>query len=585
MLSKIRLYLKRKAGLPKIRRIFAVKFSANMEWLKELIWGSSVAHTVLVYSLVVAIGVALGKIKVFGVSLGITFVLFAGIALGHYGFAVNHDVLEFVKDFGLILFVFAIGLQVGPGFFSSFKKGGIRLNFLAMIIVLLGGLTTLVIHFITGMPLSVMVGVMSGAVTNTPGLGAAQEALKQVGADPATGDIPDIGLGYAVAYPLGVLGIIFTMLLLRKVSHISLSGELKAFEQKQHPADSLPEKVCIKVKNPDFVNKTILQISRMIHSEVVISRILHDGEVYAPSSGSVVFEDDVLLVVAKKGLLDALVDKMGIRSDINIGGATGKLISTQVLVTKRAVIGKDLGSLKLRNRYNINITRVYRSGIEFIALPEMKLQMGDKLTIVGEEAVVSKVAEELGNSIKRLNDPNIIPLFIGILLGVLFGSIPFMIPGMPNPIKLGLAGGPLIIAILLSRYGYRFSLTSYTTPSANLMLRELGIVLFLASIGLKSGEKFIPTLLSGDGLIWMGYGVIITLVPILLVSFFSRWVLKMNYFEICGLLSGSMTDPPALAYANGIAQSEAPAIAYATVYPLVMFLRILVPQLMILMFL
>lgn len=543
------------------------------------------AHTVLIYALVVAVGVALGKIKVFGVSLGITFVLFAGIALGHFGFGVNNEVLEFVKDFGLILFVFSIGLQVGPGFFASFKKGGITLNLLALAIVLLGGLTTLVIHFVTGMPLSVMVGVMSGAVTNTPGLGAAQEALKQVGADPVTGQVPDIGLGYAVAYPFGVLGIIMTMLVLRRFNRISLTTELAAFEQRQHPADEVPERVCVKLTNPEFFNKTILQISRMIPSEMVISRVLHDGELYAPSSGSVVFEDDVLLVVAKKGVLNHVVTLLGVKSDLDLSGAPGNLVSHQVLVTRRYVIGKALGSLKLRNRYNINITRVVRSGIEFIASPSLHLQMGDKLTVVGTEESVHKVADELGDSIKRLNEPNIIPLFIGILLGVILGSIPLMIPSMPNPIKLGLAGGPLIIAILLSRYGYRFSLTSYTTPSANLMLRELGIVLFLASIGLRSGEKFIPTLLSGDGLIWMGYGAIITLVPILLVSFFSRWVLKMNYFEICGLLSGSMTDPPALAYANGIAQSEAPAVAYATVYPLVMFLRILVPQLLILFFL
>jgi len=555
-----------------------------MEWLNQLIWGETVAHTVLIYSLVVAAGVALGKVKIFGVSLGITFVLFAGIAIGHFGFRINHDVLEFMKDFGLILFVFSIGLQVGPGFFSSFKKGGITLNFLALSIVLLGGLTTLVIHFITGMPLSVMVGVMSGAVTNTPGLGAAQEALKQANAGAEAGSVPDIGLGYAVAYPFGVLGIILTMLMLRKTSHISLQKELAAFEQQAHPADALPEKVSVKVTNPDFFNKTIFTISRKIHKEIVISRVLHEGELYAPNSGSVIFEEDVLLVVAQKGLLNEVIQQLGVVSDMDISGASGTLVSRQVLVTNRAVFGKKLGTLHLRTKYNINFTRVLRAGIEFMASPKLKLQMGDKLTVVGDEKAIDKVAELLGNSIKRLNEPNMIPIFVGILLGVVLGSIPLMVPGMPNPIKLGLAGGPLIVAILLSRYGYRFSLASYTTPSANLMLRELGIVLFLASIGIKSGEKFIPTLLSGDGFIWMGYGAIITMVPIFLVGFFSRFVLKMNYFKICGLISGSMTDPPALAYANGIAQSEAPAVAYATVYPLVMFLRIVVPQLMILFF-
>ena len=556
-----------------------------MNWLNDLIWGNSVAHTVLIYSIVVAIGVALGKVKIFGVSLGITFVLFAGIAIGHFGFAVNHEVLDFIKDFGLILFVFAIGLQVGPGFFASFKEGGIKLNLLAVMIVLLGAGTTLVIHFISGMPLSELVGVMSGAVTNTPGLGAAQEALKQAGADPATGTIPDIGLGYAVAYPFGVLGIITTLLLIRRVYHISVQRELSEFESHLHPVDDIPEKICIRVTNDKVIGKSIYELSRILDIGLVVSRILHEGDLFVPSNETVLQKEDVILVVTRKRNVAEIIQQVGEESDMDISGAAGKLISNQILVTRTSVIGKTLGSLKLRNRYNINITRVLRSGIEFVASPKLKLQIGDKLTVVGEEDAVNKVILELGNSIKRLNEPNLIPIFIGILLGVVLGSIPMMIPGIPNPVKLGLAGGPLIIAILISRYGYRFSLTSYTTPSANLMLRELGIVLFLASIGIKSGEKFIPTLMSGDGFIWMGYGALITLLPILIIGFFSRAVLKMNYFEICGLISGSMTDPPALAYSNGIAQSEAPAVAYAAVYPLVMFLRILVPQLMILVFL
>jgi putative transport protein len=428
-----------------------------------------------------------------------------------------------------------------------------------------------------------LVGIMSGAVTNTPGLGAAQQVLKQVSAS-ADANVPYIGLGYAVAYPFGVIGIILTMLVLRKANRIDIQNELEQFNQYQHPAENFPEKISIRVDHPQVINKTIQEISHQLHSNIVISRILHNGEIHTPTSETVVYENDIILVVAQKGVLHEIVKQIGSLSDMDLTAKTGKLSSKHVMVTNKSVFGKKLGDLKLRSKYNINITRVYRSGIEFVASPLLTLQMGDRLTIVGDEVSIDKAAQKLGDSLKRLNEPNIIPIFIGILLGVILGSIPILIPGIPNPLKLGLAGGPLIIAILLSKYGHKFSLTSYTTPGANLMLREIGIVLFLASVGIKAGEKFIPTLLSGDGFIWMGYGAIITLVPILMVGFFSRYILKRNYFEICGLLSGSMTDPPALAYANSIAQSEAPTIAYATVYPLVMFSRILVAQLLILLF-
>lgn len=556
-----------------------------MDWLNDLLWKETVAHTILVYSLVIALGVALGKIKIFGVSLGITFVLFAGIAVAHFGLKVNMEQLDFIKDFGLILFVFSIGLQVGPGFFSSFKKGGLSLNLMALAIILLGAATTLIIHFVSGMSLPMLVGIMSGAVTNTPGLGAAQQVLKQVSAATADANIPNIGLGYAVAYPFGVIGIILSMLVLRKVNRINIHTELEQFNEFQHPVDSLPEKISIRVDNPQIFNKTIFQICQQLQSTIVISRILHNGEIQTPTSETVVYENDIMLVVAQKSILNDIVKKIGSLSSMDLVAKTGKLSSRHIMVTNKSVFGKKLGDLKLRSKYNINITRVYRSGIEFVASPLLTLQMGDRLTIVGDEISMDKAAEKLGDSLKRLNEPNIIPIFIGILLGVILGSLPILIPGIPNPLKLGLAGGPLIIAILISKYGYKFSLTSYTTPGANLMLREIGIVLFLASVGIKAGEKFIPTLLSGDGFIWMGYGAIITLIPILIVGFFSRYILKRNYFEICGLLAGSMTDPPALAYANSIAQSEAPTIAYATVYPLVMFSRILVAQLLILLFL
>jgi len=552
-----------------------------MSWLIDLFLKETVAHTILVYSLIIVIGVFLGKLKVSGISLGITFVLFAGLAAGHFGLSANHLVIEFVKDFGLILFVFSIGLQVGPGFFSSFKKGGLSLNLMAMIIVLLGAATTLALHYITGTSLPMLVGVMSGAVTNTPGLGAAQQALVQVSGN---APVPEIGLGYAVAYPFGVLGIILTMFAIRKFLGINVQKEIEQFNLDLHPTETLPEKRSILVTNREIFNKTIFEISRMINREVVVSRILRNGELILAASETEVQENDIILVVTQKGLIAEVVSLIGKESDMDISAKSGKLISRRIMVTNKDVFGKNLGSLKLRTRYNINITRVYRSGIELVATPNLILQMGDRLTVVGDEKSMEMVIEQLGNSIKRLNEPNIVPIFIGILLGVILGSIPFHIPGIANPIRLGLAGGPLIVAILLSKYGYKFSLVSYTTPSANLMLREIGIVLFLASVGLVAGEKFIPTLLSGDGLIWMGYGALITLLPLLIVGFFSRIYLGKNYLEICGLLSGSMTDPPALAFANSIAQSEAPAVAYATVYPLVMFLRIFVAQMLVLLF-
>ncbi len=555
-----------------------------MNWINDLLWSETVAHTILIYSFVIAAGIALGKIKIWGISLGITFVLFAGILVGHLGFKVNTEMLDFIKEFGLILFVFSIGLQVGPGFFESFKKGGLTLNLLALSIVLLGGLTTIVLHFITGMSMPMLVGVMSGAVTNTPGLGAAQQALTQISTNLPDANIPAIGLGYAVAYPFGVVGIILTMLLIRKIAKINIQKELIDYTQLQNPTEEFPEKVCVNVKNPALFGKRIDEISQSLDSDIIISRILHDGVFYSAKANSSIYENDILLIVTKKQHIENVIKKFGVKSELDIFSESHKLKSKQVLVTNNQVIGKNLGSLKLRTNFNINITRIYRSGIELIALPQLKLQMGDKLTVVGEDADIDKVALIIGNSVKRINEPNLIPIFIGILMGILLGSIPFTFPGIPNPVKLGLAGGPLIIAILLSKYGYRFSMISYTTPSANLMLREIGIVLFLASVGIKSGEKFIPTLMSGDGFIWMSYGAIITLVPILIIGFFARIVLKKNFFEICGLISGSMTDPPALAYANSIAQNEAPAIAYATVYPLVMFLRILVAQLIILFF-
>lgn len=552
-----------------------------MNWLNDLIFGNTVAHTILIYSIIIVTGVWLGKIKVYGISLGITFVLFAGIAAGHLGLTTDHAVIDFIKDFGLILFVFSIGLMVGPGFFSSFKKGGISLNLLALTIVSLGALTTILLHYISGISMPVMVGIMSGAVTNTPGLGAAQQALAQAsGGNP----VPQTGLGYAVAYPFGVLGIIITMFLIRSLFRIDIRNELNAFTQHHHPKESLPEKVSITVKNLRVTGSTIREVTGMIKYEFIISRLMREGNIMLPVSETVLRENDIILVVTQKKYIDEVLSLIGKKSNTDISKSSGPIQVRQVLVTNKKVAGKEIADLRIRSKYNVNITRVHRAGIELVAIPGFRLQLGDKLTCVGDELSIGNVASELGNSVKRLDEPNLIPIFLGVLAGVLLGSVPLHIPGVVRPLSLGLAGGPLIVAILLSRYGYKFSLVSYTTPSANLMLREIGIVLFLASVGITAGEKFIPTLTSGEGFVWMGYGAIITLLPLLVVGLYARMRLKKNFLEICGLLSGSMTDPPALAYANSLADCEGPAIAYATVYPLVMFLRIFTAQILILLF-
>jgi putative transport protein len=553
-----------------------------MEWFSDLLFKQGVAHTILIYSIVISVGVFLGKIKVKGISFGIAFVLFAGLAISHFGFTANHDVVDFIRDFGLILFVFSIGLQVGPGFFSSFRKGGLTLNILSLSVVVLGAGTVIAIHLITGMSMPMLVGVMSGAVTNTPGLGAAQQTLAQISGG---AEVPQIGLGYAVAYPFGVLGIIITMILLKRILKVDIETELDSYNKTIHPSEQLPERMSIQVTSRKVIGATIREITSTINHPFVISRILHNGDLLAAGSDSVLYENDIVLVVATRGAMPAIIAQIGIESEMDLTAKSGLLISRRILVTNREVFGKRIGSLNLRTKYNINITRIYRAGIELVAEPGLRLQMGDKLTVVGDEGSLGKVIKELGNSIKRLDEPNIIPIFVGILLGVILGSIPFHIPGVSNPVKLGLAGGPLIVALLLSKYGYKFQLVSYTTPSANLMLREIGIVLFLASVGISSGEKFIPALRSGDGVLWMVYGSVITLIPLITVGLFARLVMKRNFLEVCGLLAGSMTDPPALAFAGNISKSEAPAVAYATIYPLVMFLRIFAAQLLILLFL
>jgi Predicted permease len=559
-----------------------------MDWIKELLWGGGIAHSILLLSVVIAFGIQLGKIKVFGVSLGITMVLFVGIILSHFGFTINHEINHFFKEFGLILFVYTVGLQVGPGFFSSFKQGGITLNMLAAGVVFLGVIVTVSLHYITGLPMSTMVGIMSGAVTNTPGLGAAQQAFSDANA----GVIDDtIALGYAVAYPLGVVGIILSILAVRFIFRISMDDEANRLREESEKNNSGATKaVSMVVKNPAVFNKTIGEISSLIeHDSFVISRIWrHDNKlIEIADTESVLQENDKIFVVTTEHELELISTLIGEIIEMERKQwirLESQFISRRILITNSSLNGKRLGRLQLRKTYGINITRISRAGVELLATPGLSLQVGDTVHVIGTETAIENVEKVLGNSLKRLNEPHLIPIFIGIALGMLVGSIPFAFPGIPQPVKLGLAGGPLIVAILISRFGYKLNMVSYTTQSANLMLREVGITLFLACVGLGAGEKFVETIVNG-GYAWIGYGFLITVIPLLIIGFIGRYFCKINYLTLMGLLAGSTTDPPALAYSNATTGNDAPAVGYATVYPLTMFLRVLSAQLLILLFL
>lgn len=557
-----------------------------MDWLKELLWGEGIAHSVLLFALVIAVGIALGKIKFFGISLGITFVLFVGILLGHFGFSINHEVLHFMKEFGLILFVYSVGLQVGPGFFSSFKKGGIRLNVLASGIVFIGVLITIILHFVTGIPMQTMVGILSGAVTNTPGLGAAQQAYYDV---KGVSD-PTIAMGYAVAYPLAVVGIIFSIIGIKYFFRIKFEKENEDLKSVSDQKGGSVTLVSLEVKNPALFNKNIYSISQLIDKKFIVSRVLHDQteKIEIASSRTVLNEGDKIFVATVPENIDSITAFIGQTIDMsqdewNI--LDKQLVSRRILITKHSINGKSVGQLNLRANFGINITRVNRSGVDLIAQPNLQLQIGDRVTVVGEENAIKSVEALLGNQLKRLNEPNLIPIFVGIFLGVLLGSIPIAFPGIPQPVKLGLAGGPLIVAILMSVFGPKYKLVTYTTMSANLMLREIGICFFLACVGLGAGENFIDTIVNDGGLRWVGLGVIITVIPLLVIGIIGRGIYKINYFTLMGLMAGSMTDPPALAYSNATAGNDAPAVSYASVYPLTMFLRVLSAQLLILIFL
>ena len=556
-----------------------------MSWLNELLWGEGIAHSVMLLAFVIAAGIQLGKIKIFGISLGITFVLFVGILLGQIGFKMNHEVLHFMKEFGLILFVYSVGMQVGPGFFSSFKKGGITLNMLACGIVLLGVATTIILHFVTGVPMATMVGILSGAVTNTPGLGAAQQAYNDVfGTTDNT-----IALGYAVAYPLGVVGIILSLIVIRYVFRVSFEKENEALNATEGKNTNEAKPISLMVKNPAIFNKSVSEVSALIENrDFVISRISHvNNEVEIPSSTTVLCENDKIFVITTERDAEALRTFIGEEIDMDRKEWIRKdsqFVNRRILITKSELNGKRLGTLKLRNLYGVNITRVNRSGVDLVANPNLTLQVGDRVNVVGTESAIESVEKVLGNSMKRLNEPNLLFIFVGIFLGIFLGSIPFVFPGIPQPVKLGLAGGPLIVSILISRFGYKYKLVTYTTMSANLMLREIGITLFLACVGIGAGDGFIDTIVNNGGLSWIGYGFAITTIPLLIIGTIGRYFLKLNYFTLMGLIAGSTTDPPALAYANMTAGNDAPAVGYATVYPLTMFLRVLTAQLLILFF-
>lgn len=557
-----------------------------MEWLNSLFfgnesfWGGGVAHSVLILALVIALGIMLGKIKVAGISLGVTWILFVGIIFSHFGMRLNEHLIHFMKEFGLILFVYSIGLQVGPGFFSSFKKGGVRLNLLATMVVCAGVLVTCGLYVITGLPVTTMVGILSGAVTNTPGLGAAQQAYSDM-----TGiDSPDIALGYAVAYPLGVIGIILSMMVLRRVFRIDFAKEeKKALDTMDVQHDSVAQPHSLSVVNPALEDKSIRELQGLVNRDFVISRIRRQGgEIEIADDDTLLHVGDQILVVTTPRDAAAITAFIGRDVQVEWEQLDKRLISRRILITKPELNGKSLAQLKLHAGFVVSITRVNRAGVDLIAQPSLQLQMGDRVTVVGTEVSIANVEKVLGNSMKRLNAPNLIPIFIGIVLGVMLGSLPFTFPGIPQPVKLGLAGGPLIVSILISRFGPKFKLVTYTTMSANLMLREVGIALFLACVGLGAGEEFVETIIDGGGYAWIGYGAIITILPLLIVGVIGRLWFKVDYFTLIGVMAGATTDPPALAYSNDLAGNDIPSVGYATVYPLTMFLRVLSAQLLIL---
>lgn len=556
-----------------------------MNWLQDLLTNpNSIAHIVALYAFVIAAGVLLGKIKFFGISLGVTFVLFVGILAGHFGFTGNPAILSFVQDFGLILFVFCIGLQVGPSFFSSFKRGGITLNLLAVGIVFLNIAVALILYFaLQGrVDIPMMVGILCGAVTNTPGLGAANEALQQLHYQG-----PEIAMGYACAYPLGMMGIILSMIIIRYICRVDVQRDSDEIQKEEEANPHMkPYTISLKVQNEALSGKTLSQVQNFLARDFVCTRIIQDGHMITPNANTVLRLGDRMFLVCAEDDSEAIMAFIGpkIEQDWDATNQQDKpMVSRRILVTQPNINGKTLGELHFSSMYGVNVTRVNRSGMDLFAARQLRLQVGDRVMVVGPQDAIERVANLLGNQLRRLDHPNIVTIFVGILCGILFGSLPIAIPGMPTPVKLGLAGGPLIISILIGRFGHKVKLVTYTTMSANLMLREVGLVLFLASVGIKAGENFVQMVVEGDGVLYVGLGFLITFIPLLITGIIARWHHRVNYFTLMGLIAGSNTDPPALAYANQIAGNDAPAVGYSTVYPLTMFLRILTAQLLILL--
>ena len=555
-----------------------------MNWLQEAFLEPTMVQAVIIISLVSALGLYLGRIKIFGISLGITFVFFAGIFAGHLGIVVNKDMLYFAQSFGLILFVYALGLQVGPGFFSSLKKGGVAMNMMGLGVILLGLIMTVGLHWVTGVSLSNMVGLLCGAVTNTPALGAAQQALLQI--DPAnTKGVTDMALACAVAYPLGVVGVILAIIILRALFADKKQKDLK--EQR----DTTTYVAEFHVSNPAIYEKSIKDVMKLTDKHFVISRVWRNGKVSIPTSDTLLHEHDHLLIISVKSDVENIKVLFGEqenvdwnKADIDWNAIDSQLISRRIAVTRNRVNGVKLGSLRLRNLYGINITRVKRAGIDLLASPDLRLQIGDRLTIVGEANSVNTVGKILGDEIKRLNNPNLLAVFIGISLGMLLGALPITLPGMSTPVKLGIAGGPIIVGILMGAFGPRFHLTTYTTMSANLMLRQLGIIIYLAGLGIDSGVHFFETVFRAEGLLWIGLGFLLTIVPVLIVGFIASQFFKLDYAHNVGMLCGSMANPMALSYANTTVDGDEPSVSYATVYPLSMFIRVISAQLVLMLF-
>lgn len=548
----------------------------DLSWLISLIGpgNTNLASTLVLYSFVIAAGVYLGKLKIAGVSLGVTFVLFVGILMGHFGYIVDAEVLKFIREFGLILFIFSIGMQVGPGFFSSFKKGGMRLNGLAVLAIVLNVVIVLLIYFLDGnTSIYALVGVMSGAVTNTPGLAAAQQTAGSVDA------INTMSMGYAAAYPLGVCGIIGAILLIKALFKVKTDREIAAMEEANNAMQQKPNIISVEVTNPLIDGKTLLQVHEIFRTDFIISRLLHDNQIIIPTSKTEIHQGDKLYVVISKDDVARIEAVIGPQTEFDWEWTQKDVVSRRIVITKSEYNGVSLGSLRLHAAYKVNATRVNRAGVDLLATPSLRLQMGDRITVVGDLNDITRLGEKLGNSMKRLNEPNMITIFIGIMFGIILGSIDIGF-GM----KLGLAGGPLVVAILISRFGYKFKLVTYTSSSASLLMRELGICLFLSSVGISSGAGFAETVFNATGMLWVIWGFIITFVPLVIVGCIARGMYKLNYLTIMGLISGSYTDPPALAYAGSSTASDAPAVAYSTVYPLTMFLRVVAAQGLILAF-